>query len=140
MWLNTPASALAKTINLYTDGHMDGWTDILTERQADSNIAEYNNTAGDSEEQDQTARICRLILVYTLRKMNAWSHTAAWGFIYCLTYLIKIWRKSSRPSIRGFLSQLILLDVSFDTDINEISERSILPMFQIVVDGYSYTY
>ena len=29
----------------------------------------------ESAEQDQTARMCRLILLYSLRKMNIWSRT-----------------------------------------------------------------
>ena len=30
----------------------------------------------ESAEQDQTARMCSLILLYTLRKMNKWLRTA----------------------------------------------------------------
>ena len=33
----------------------------------------------DSEGQDQTARMCSLILLYTLCKMNPWTRTAGWS-------------------------------------------------------------
>ena len=32
--------------------------------------------ASESVEQDQTARMCRLILIYTLRKISPWSRPA----------------------------------------------------------------
>ena len=34
-----------------------------------------NDKEVESAEQDQTARMCRLILLYTLRKIIAWSRT-----------------------------------------------------------------
>ena len=34
----------------------------------------------ESAEQDQTARMCSLILLYTLRKINAYKRTAVQGF------------------------------------------------------------
>ena len=33
-------------------------------------LTEYNDGTAESAEQDQTARMCWLILVYTLRKIN----------------------------------------------------------------------
>ena len=41
---------------------------------------EINNRAAESAVQDQTARMCRLILPYTLRKINSYSCTATLGF------------------------------------------------------------
>ena len=35
-----------------------------------------NDRAAGSVEQDQTARMCSLILLYTLRKINLWSRNA----------------------------------------------------------------
>ena len=37
----------------------------------------YTNKTAESAEQDQTARMCSLILLYTLRKINQWMR-AAW--------------------------------------------------------------
>ena len=33
-------------------------------------LKKFNDTAPESAEQDQTARTCRLILLYTVRKVN----------------------------------------------------------------------
>ena len=35
-----------------------------------------NDRAAENVAQDQTARMCRLILLYTLRRINSWSRTA----------------------------------------------------------------
>ena len=35
----------------------------------------YSKRDAESAEQDQPARMCRLILLYTLRKINAWFRT-----------------------------------------------------------------
>ena len=39
-------------------------------------LAETLDRALESVEQDQTARMCRLILIFTLRKFSSWSQTA----------------------------------------------------------------
>ena len=39
-------------------------------------LAETIDRASESVEQDQTARMCRLILIYNLRKSIPWSRTA----------------------------------------------------------------
>ena len=39
-------------------------------------LAETIDRASESVEQDQTARMCSLILIYTLRKFSPWSRTA----------------------------------------------------------------
>ena len=39
-------------------------------------LAETIDRASESVEQDQTARMCGLILVYTLRKYSPWLQTA----------------------------------------------------------------
>ena len=39
-------------------------------------LTDVNGKTVGSVEHDQTARICRLILLYTLRKINLWSHIA----------------------------------------------------------------
>ena len=36
-------------------------------------MTEINDISAESVEQDQTARMCRLILPYTLRKVIPWS-------------------------------------------------------------------
>ena len=39
-----------------------------------------NDRTVESVEQDQTARMCRLILVYTFRKINQWLRTVGYRF------------------------------------------------------------
>ena len=39
-------------------------------------LTKVNDRTAESVEQDQTARMCRLILLYALRKMNSCSLTA----------------------------------------------------------------
>ena len=39
-------------------------------------LPETIDKASESVEQVQTARMCSLILIYTLRKFNPWSQTA----------------------------------------------------------------
>ena len=41
---------------------------------------EFNDRAVESVQQDETVCMCRLILLYALRKINAESRTAAQGF------------------------------------------------------------
>ena len=68
-------------INLYTDGHTNTQKHERTDRQADSNISPkifalrgvFNDKAEEGAEQDQTARECRLILIYTLHRINPWQ-------------------------------------------------------------------
>ena len=36
-------------------------------------VTELNVEVAESAEQDQTARMCRLILIYTFREINLWS-------------------------------------------------------------------
>ena len=36
-------------------------------------LTKTNDRTAESPEQDQTARMCSLILLYTLRKINLWS-------------------------------------------------------------------
>ena len=36
-------------------------------------LTEINDRTADSAELDQTGRMCRLILLYTLHKRNSWS-------------------------------------------------------------------
>ena len=43
-------------------------------------LRKINNRVAESAEQDQHARMCRLILLYTLRKVNLWLWTAGWGY------------------------------------------------------------
>ena len=42
-------------------------------------LTEINDISAESAEQDQTARMCSLILLYTLRKINPRSRTAGQG-------------------------------------------------------------
>ena len=42
-------------------------------------MAETDDKAAESAGQGQTARICMLILPYTLRKINHWLQKARWG-------------------------------------------------------------
>ena len=42
-------------------------------------LAEINYRVAENEGQDQTARMCRLILFYALRKINICSRTALYG-------------------------------------------------------------
>ena len=39
-------------------------------------MTEFNDRATESAEQDQTARMCSLILHYTIRKINSWLQAA----------------------------------------------------------------
>ena len=50
-------------------------------------LAETIGRAPESVEQDQTARMCRLILIYALRKFSTWSQTAGYGLKVCSTEL-----------------------------------------------------
>ena len=44
-------------------------------------LRESNDRIAESAEQDQTARLCSLILLNTLRKINSWSRTTGKGLI-----------------------------------------------------------
>ena len=43
-------------------------------------LAEMDDRVSERAQQDQTARMCRLILVYTLRNINILSSTEDQGF------------------------------------------------------------
>ena len=47
-------------------------------------LTECDNRKAGSAGQDQTARMCRLILPYTFRKIYPWSRTAALGLNFLL--------------------------------------------------------
>ena len=42
-------------------------------------LTEIDDRSAESAEQDQTTRMCRLILLYTIRKLKPRSRTAGWG-------------------------------------------------------------